>query len=606
MGIRALVILLAFLPAPLQAQCDLVDSSSPARLLENGRCQSAAGHPDSSIMSLRRFLAAGGDSGVGLYHLARQLFRMDSSRAAVRLYLAGTEHVASGPAAALYRQDVRWIASPSELAAFDALHPSARGPWLRTFWAGRDVAGGFAPGGRLIEHYRRYEHALRTYAVSRSSPAQAGQVVTEGANARLPAPGDPESGRNDAGKAIPQQAEGREPAWDGAWDAAVGPAGVFREYKPAQSLVDDRGVIYIRQGPPDDIAFFVGGAGTPANASWVYHRPGSDMVFHFLEAHFDGSSGATALVTALPRSMFASRCGVDARLCMLSTQRGPLAPEVLVRERDRARASIQKGTTTDWYARTFGHALNAVVQLYGMPGLAGEEMGELLAVVAIPAGKLAPPIIDTVTGKRIYEVRVQVIALNGESGVRLDADSTRRFVSSRDLGADAFVSATTELQVPPGEYNVTVVVSQNQDEFGTMRRLDAIDVPARDGALVLGDIVLGRADAGLAWRTDGLEVPLNPLNAYKAGSLAELYYRASGLGVGQEYEVRVSIFRHDAPEKVLLALDFREEARQADQVFQRAVGLEKLRPGEYVLAMSMRSKDGRAVAGRSARLNVVR
>src|SRR5512146_1940608 len=53
------------------------------------------------------------------------------------------------------------------------------------------------------------------------------------------------------------------------------------------STFDDRGVVYIRQGPPDRTATYISES-LPSNESWLYFRPGGNLVLNFAA---EGSSG---------------------------------------------------------------------------------------------------------------------------------------------------------------------------------------------------------------------------------------------------------------------------------------------------------------------------
>src|SRR4029077_11294402 len=134
----------------------------------------------------------------------------------------------------MYRNDFSWIATPQELASFDSLPTTAtRASWLKEFWGKRDVADVRKPGERLAEHYRRGVYAIRTFGLV--SPHR-------------------------------------------HYD--------FTEvYRSTQDQIDDRGVIYMRLGPPDQSRTFAAaggsaGGGVEAHQSRADRPPARGLVFH--------------------------------------------------------------------------------------------------------------------------------------------------------------------------------------------------------------------------------------------------------------------------------------------------------------------------------------
>jgi len=90
-------------------------------LLGVGRIEREGGADDSALVHFRRYVAAGGDPGVGLLEQARILFDEKRNDEGERTWYRGATMAASETARALYRSDLEWIASPAELAQFDAL-----------------------------------------------------------------------------------------------------------------------------------------------------------------------------------------------------------------------------------------------------------------------------------------------------------------------------------------------------------------------------------------------------------------------------------------------------------------------------------------------------
>ena len=120
--------------------------------------------------------------------------------------------------------------SDSALRAFDAATPRERVAVARRFWDSRDPEALNGSAERLREHYRRMDYAHRQYPL------------------------------------IPQGHR---------YDSLLA-------FDATGSRFDDRGRMFVRHGEPD-ARTSLSMAGLPPNESWVYHRPGGDLLFNFAQ-----------------------------------------------------------------------------------------------------------------------------------------------------------------------------------------------------------------------------------------------------------------------------------------------------------------------------------
>ncbi len=251
------------------------------------------------------------DSTAELFARARESARDGRSADAIRYYLAGAR-VARQPAEwDLYRRDLSWVATPAEMKDFGSRGDATRVDWIRDFWATRDVRDGLAAGGRFAEHVRRLDIAVAEFPIH---PKRGKVPVARVANGGT-----------------------------SAFDLTVGSGSPLRDFVPRQGEVDDRGAIFIRHGEPD--------ARVAANSgieSWVYERDdGDNLVVHFSQNVFDGSSGNTTLIAAPPVPALEALCGFDSASCSVAQRFGGAAPERRERLRQRALAAIRELTTTE-------------------------------------------------------------------------------------------------------------------------------------------------------------------------------------------------------------------------------------------------------------------
>src|SRR5438874_474449 len=292
--------------------------------------------------------------------LARTYYYAQRPTEGWRIYFAGARLARSPEALALYRADLSVVAHHDELAPFDGFtSPAPRAAWLERFWLQRDVAEARDPGERLGEHYRRWFYAWHNF-----------RLVS------------------------------RHRHYD-----------ITERYRTDQLDFDDRGVIYLRHGPPDKRATYPRVLDRlEPNETWLYRRPDGDLIFHFVaredvqdyklveslaDALYTGFRGALALtgrrgLDPLTSDLFASRADISPLYARLGNTLGTAnAAGALAAERSLGQRSIAVGTTTDTYRRAFATPLEVLASdfVVGARGQAGQE---LHVVFAIPGHRLTP------------------------------------------------------------------------------------------------------------------------------------------------------------------------------------------------------------------------
>lgn len=164
--------------------------------------------------------------------LAYALINTGQTDAGTTAYWKGLDAISTEREADLYWHDVRPIVSPETDDEYAATPVAEKPAYIRRWWKRISDQEFVTPDERLAEHYRRLDYVYRNY--------------------RIPLP---------------------ERRHYSAADAYT---------PPWQTGFDDRGVIYLRHGPPDDTASF-SGPGVEQNVSWKYDRSGGDpLVFHFM------------------------------------------------------------------------------------------------------------------------------------------------------------------------------------------------------------------------------------------------------------------------------------------------------------------------------------
>ncbi len=578
------------------------------------------------------FLRRGGDSAIGRLEQARALRAIGQTDEALTAYYAGLV-IPSDAGRAEYRSDLAWTATEQEIEEFDTLSVSMLPGWITRFWEERDALALRRPGERLAEHLRRWVYAHQNYLMHRF-PDQ------PHANAEGISLSDQENyGNFDPVRAIVLN------------DLNSSLPG-FKTYRREQWELDDRGVIYLRHGEPTRVAINPSG---PPNESWQYDVPEGSLIFHFLGSKALGTQAPTTLVAALPLDpqMLDSRGNLDSRYTAMgadlerklaqvitvkdqdqnhpvdlrglwdqrpgsaaaSVQTGLQAgggvisrfrPEVAYQEITRGRRAIAIGVSTDAFPLRFKRDLGAITQVYGM-GIDQVEHSRIIATFAIPAGNLRPgPRSDGGPGLS-YPLSIRLIAMDREQGIIETLDTTRNFVAQDTLRGNRHLMGLLELPVPPGHYQVRLLITSPGVDAATGSGRDSVEISLPEPTLVISDLILGNQNSGLAWTYGGEPRQLNPLNAFHAGDDATLFYELGGLRAGVSYEVNTSVRKanSDPAGEPDVRSGFIVPATTAYQLVSREVGLVNLKPGAYQLEVTVTQEGTTNRVTRRRSLNIL-
>ena len=534
------------------------DSFAPARRLAEG------------------YLAQGGDSGVALWESARAAFGEGEPITGTRLYYDGATHLTSGGAFELYAQDLGLIADSVERSEFESISGEARPTWLRRFWGRREQAAGRPEGTRLPEHFRRVRYARHHFATR--------ATLTQYSFAQI--------------------------------------------YRNAPRGLDDRGVIYIRHGEPDERSNYVGRPGTYPNESWLYFRPEGNLVFHFAAMRNTGFrliENLTAIVEhadtigpVLASEIYESRASMDPfylRLASLyemeaSRARGRVqeaqlvSPTLLQRDRQRIRAAITSGTTTDSDPIDLDRSWSPITQVFGLPSTTLGQAG-LLVVIALPAPADLTPI-PLPGGAAGYVIRLRTTAADDSGRTTLDVDSIVRLRTPRPLARGEFLTIVRSFTLPAGTQRVRVIIADSAGDHGAVRVLSG--VPAVDLStpnLAMSDLVVGREESGVTWTSpNGTTIPLQPLNAWRTTDAMAINFEVSGLAAGQSYKVRIGLgdLGADSTTPPKASVEFENQASGARELVSQSLSLRGVRPGRYLLSATITSGD--KVVRRERRITV--
>ena len=208
-----------------------------------------------------------------------------------RLYWRGAGSISTQEELKTYFNDMVIIATKQESEIFRHIPPDSAFIYLRGFWLRRDHRMGMEPGMRLAHHYYRLSVADSLYRVPFST--------------RYP---------------------------------SISPDVA---YFPEEGVpYDDRGIVYLRHGPPHKTVSYLDSDVEP-NETWVYYRSPEDMILHFVAL---GGSREYQLVHTLDAAVKGTRnfvTDVDGNIIPRSSQEGIQAEKI--RELYSSRLEIGRG-----------------------------------------------------------------------------------------------------------------------------------------------------------------------------------------------------------------------------------------------------------------------
>jgi hypothetical protein len=494
------------------------------------------------------------------------------------------------------------VASPEELAAFDAAPSDSVGAFVGAFWAKRDAEELRAPGERLAEHVRRWRYIFEHFQLSARAEGTPQRGGANCGTSDFPSLSeDPLRDKSDP-LAITQMAPP---------DLQLFDPGVFAATWRGKRLVDDRALVYMRHGEPDERAGYHGSRAKPwderevfPNESWKYVTVHGTLLFHFCGSMALGTQAATTLVEMLPlaSSVLESRGALDPRFDLLARSlrstagRNLLQALILDGKRD-----IAVGLSTDEFSPKFKHQIDLHTQFFAV-GQPGPGSGKVLAVFAFAGDQLTPT--PLAQGGVVYPLALRLIATDAAGHIHR-IDTTRYFRSADTLRQGQFLFGTEELPVGAGTWDVRLLVTQpGVDAGGAIERREV--TLATGGTLGLSDLVFGREGSGLSWQSAAGAVPLNPLDAYPRSGSVEVYYELSGTAPGHAYVTELDLKGVAGDARGEVRLGFTETARSTTLRLRRSVALDQLKGGQYRMTVTVTEDGTGKSVTRSRLLNVIR
>jgi hypothetical protein len=569
----------------------LAVSRHRALRLDRARLERDDGVLDSALAQLEALVEAEPEAADAHLELARVRFMLGRGDG-LRSWYRGLG-LADSVVYAAYRRDLELVFPDSVLDRLDAAAPAGRPELARREWQRQDPDGLPVIADRLRDHYRRFDFARRHYRLRRDPP-----------------PEDPLD-------------------WAGSFDA--------------------RGRIYVRHGRPairtslgrhggPEVEATLRIVGAPPNETWRYGPPDETArLYHFVVRERGGDFtlaesaldilGLTAqyrmfrtedvpegvsldslpppiqtygaeLVSMIAQELLLSRAPAHPVYAEMVRQGKGGAEALQLAERTIGRTS--NALPSQW-ALQYELPLDADVAVLAI----GQEGGQptLQVGFAIAGSALLP--IRTPRGVG-YQVRMRAAVINEAGDVVASVDTTRGFLTGAALRPQDRLLGRLPIPVPPGRHRVRVALEA--DGLGLVAPRMQVDVPAPGTpALALSDLALGARTVHLPWQAvTGDTAWMHPGRTFTVREPLELYFEVLGLAAGTAYRVDVAVIRVSgrdalsaASARVLaqggnadLTLGFDQRHPGGVAGVSREISLARLRPGEYVLEVSVRTADG--------------
>ncbi|MGQ0560334.1 MAG: hypothetical protein ACT443_00505 [Gemmatimonadota bacterium] len=484
--------------------------------------EEALGNVDAaaSAAAVATSISAGTTSSASAEHargvaLLRQPDRIQDG---ARAYFSGVERL-SEETAPTYYDAVVAIASEREKGAWASADLEGRKQWLERFWGVRAASAGITVAERMAEHFKRLAAAHDKYRR--------------------------ESKRG----------------------AAPGGSLVVQTYKSDMLPFDDRGVIYVRHGAPDEIVR-TSDIDLRPNETWVYRRNEKNVLYNFVVLR---EASDFRLVEDVLAALDPSTRGVptEAAVKLLRDRQAYEPRYAAVAQRfesyDRASrgfANAMAASETMQDANTASTRLSAELReqalaalnsdsdvpdfkgdlpfwydLYAFKGRAG--LTDVTAAAAIPGTSLFSQPMGT---QFIYSIQASLIFVDTATSEITRKDSVFTYLSSRVLGEHEHLRLTIDMTVPHSKAGLHRIVLRDRVNPGAGQLYGGpSDIRNFSGeSLMMSDIVLAESEDG-GWRRGDARLALVPPRQFEEKKPLKLFYELYNLPANAAYRTEISM-----------------------------------------------------------------
>ena len=448
----------------------------------------------------------------------------DMVQEGVQAYWRGLRAIESEEDASLYWHDLRPIASTEAYAEFTRLPLEQKPEYIRAYWQRMADQSFVNPDERLAEHYRRLHYVMSNY--------------------RLELPERRHYSSIDA----------YVPEW--------------------QSGFDDRGVIYLRHGEPDESATF-SGPEFERNLSWKYEAADAEpMLFHFVsnedvtdyklvrrlsdavistntsmagQTLLDESAGTQSVLSPGAVDALDARIIATQRVALqdLYRSRGHLDPDydrvamgldtqILQEEEARLAQDIRIGTRTQSYEPEPSDPL--LYPVYAVPFKSQSGGTEVAFYYALPTTGVT--ILPRGAGSEVdYRYQLRVTSTDNPDDVLGRADEEVRIATPQEIpqGPGVMLPGIERVSVEAGQYQYGLKVTDlNSGRFGILQGSVAVNELDGPGLAMSGVVLATRVEPAVDPRNPfvrwgQIKVLALPSRMFRREQPIYVYYELYGL-----------------------------------------------------------------------------
>jgi hypothetical protein len=274
----------------------------------------------------------------------------------------------------------------------------------------------------------------------------------------------------------------------------------------------------------------------------------------------------------------------------------PSGQRVASEERELGRESIKIGTSTDSYVRTFSKQLK--VRLLAVS--VGSDSGRPLLHIAYA---IQGSSLQAATSSRgyIYPIHIRLAVTDPLGDGVAVTDTTRTYLAQAPVPPGGALNGRLSVPVIPGHL-VWHVSLQEGEETGFLSSPDTLTAADPTApALGLSEVALGDRGVTVTWRPSPVDtVYFNPLKNYARSSTMELYAEVYGLAADAQFKSELTVLKRGGGgpfglfggKKKQMSLKSDERATGPMTAYRRAIGLDKLSPGDYWLELAVTDAGG--------------
>ncbi len=481
---------------------------------------------------------------------------------ASKYYWQAVENMQSDIDAQFLFEDAKYICKDSELNEFAGLSFPEKKHFLTTFWRKRELVPASPVSFRVVEHYRRLVAAERDY-------------------------------------------------WfDGVRSYVNSPDRLnyiqFPQFYALNHEFNDKGLIYIRHGEPDNVVR-TAGIQVPSNESWLYHERSDrqKLMFHFIIARFATGNNWRLAPSIENRDMLADRLGWDHSISRVYYARSQNElNSTLIEMAEESSRIVETAMTSD--SHTWRSDIKPLDMTYQLANFRADDgRSKLVLYTALPLAQLGHPDGAATTPPSIESGSALLNASFAEEG---------KYYSPNSVADSAYIYAGFYLQtykylVEPADYSLSFFArvpdgsKLGGENFTTQVRA------FEEGKLDASDLVLAYditpAFSGGPFTDEGLRIVPNPARNFKTAEPVFIYYEIYNLTLdasgSTSYEIENEIVqlkrKKSAVKKVLGALSSKKkksvsfkDSRNGDEetaVEHVSFDVANFQPGEYELRVKI-------------------